>query len=359
MKKTKSLICGVSLLFVLLTVLLLFPNCTQKEKEEAKNIEQIYREEGVPVKIEKVTTKEFKTEISFNAVLSGFQESSVYASVGDEVEKIYVKVGDYVKKNDVLLTFPTDSPAAMYFQAKVAFENAEAAFKRIENLYKSGGISLQDRDNARAAYEVAKANWNTTEQTVKVTAPISGYVTKVSVAETDNVQKEAELFTISRTGRMKAYTWISEEQIFDVEKGMPATAVWQGYTIEGKVVQVDMAMNQMKKAFRALLEFDSPDNKMKAGATAEIKIATSHKPAAVVVKQRHILKDGDKFFVYVVLDGKAQKRPVKKGQRQVLDVEILAGLNPGDELVVEGHTLLEPGSKVKIIKDTPSPGDDS
>lgn len=338
------------MVFTISTILLFSPYCTKKAKEESKNIEQIYKEEGIPVRTEIVTGKEFKTEISFNSVLKGIKESPVLAAVADEVEKIYVKVGDYVKKDDVLLSFPTDTPQAMYFQAKIAFENAEAAYKRIENLYKSGGISLQDRDNARAAYEVAKANWNTAKQTVKVKAPISGYVTKVGVSETENVKRDTELFTISNTHKMKAYIWISEDQIFDVKKGMAAEAAWQGYKIEGKVVQVDMAMNQLKNAFRALVEFDNPDNLLKAGTTVEIKIATSQKPDAIVVKRQNVLKENGSFFVYVVKEGKAEKRQVKTGRQQVLDVEIVAGLNPGDELVVEGNSLLQPGSKVKVVR---------
>lgn len=352
-RRKKFAVSRVSLflmVFAVLTVLLFSPYCTKQTSEEAKNIDQIYKEEGVPVKTEIVAGKDFKTELSFNAVLKGIKESPVLAAVADEVEKIYVQVGDYVKKDTVLLSFPTDTPQAMYFQAKVAFENAEAAYKRIENLYKSGGISLQDRDNAKAAYEVAKANWHTARQTVKVKAPISGYVTKVGVSETENVKHDTELFSISNTDRMKAYIWISEDQIFAVKKGMAAAAYWQGYQIEGKVVQVDMAMNQLKNAFRALVEFDNPDNLLKAGTTVEIKIVTSNKPGAVVVKRQHIIKEQDRFFVYVVDDGKAKKQEIKTGQQHVLDVEVLEGLNPGDELVVEGQLLLDPDSKVKVIK---------
>jgi membrane fusion protein (multidrug efflux system) len=338
------------MVFTLFTVLLFSPYCTRQAENEAKNIEQIYKEEGIPIKTEIVAGKEFKTELSFNAVLKGIKESPVFAAVGEKIEKIYVKVGDYVKKDTVLLSFPTDTPHAMYFQAKVAFENAEVAYKRLENLYKSGGISLQDRDNAGAAYEVAKANWNTAKQTVKVKAPISGYVTKVGVSETENVPRDTELFTISNTGRMKAYIWISEDQIFAVKTDMTAAAVWQGYKIEGEVVQVDMAMNPEKNAFRALVEFDNPENLLKAGTTVEIKILTSHKPSAIVVKRQYIIREQGKSFVYIVEDGKAKKQEIKTGKLHVIDVEVLEGLNPGAELVVEGQLLLEPDSKVKVIK---------
>jgi membrane fusion protein (multidrug efflux system) len=142
---------------------------------------------------------------------------------------------------------------------------------------------------------------------------------------------------------------VSEEEIFDVKKEMPAVAVWKGNTIEGKVVEVDMAMNATRKAFRALVEFDNPDNRLKAGITVDINITTSIKPNAVFTEIKNTLKEKGKHVVYVIKNGKAEKRVVVLGKQQGLDVEISDGLNPGDELVVEGQMLLEDGSKVKIV----------
>lgn len=332
-----------------LMLVLGFSSCT-REKKEAKSIEQIYKEEGVPVRVVTVSLSQFKTVLSFNSILTGFKESTAYASMGDKVEKILVKIGEFVKKDQVLVMFPTDSPSARYYQAKVAYENARTAFERIDSLYKSGGISLQDRDNARARFMVSKADWDIVRQMVSVRAPISGYVTKIHVSETDNIKREMPLVTISNTERTKASIWISEDEIFDIEKDMPATATWKGNLIKGNVVQVDTAMNLMKKAFRALVEFYNPENLIKAGTTVDVRITTSIKPNAVVAERKNILKEQDEYFVYVVKDGMAEKRKVIPGKQQMLDVEILEGLNPGEKLVVEGQMLLKHGSKVKVVR---------
>lgn len=111
-----------------------------------------------------------------------------------------------------------------------------------------------------------------------------------------------------------------------------------------------MAMNAMRKAFRAVVEFDNPDNRLKAGTTVEINITTSIKPDAVVTERKNVLKEKGEHVVYVVKNGKAEKRIVTLGRQQGLDVEISKGLNPGDVLVVEGQMLLEDGGKVKIVE---------
>jgi membrane fusion protein (multidrug efflux system) len=333
----------------LIAILMLISSC-RREQTEAKNLEQIYKEEGIPVRIRTIETQTFQQELSFHSVLSGIMESSVFALIEDEVEKVHVRVGDHVEKDQVLLIFPTDNPTTRYYQAKVAFENAQKAHERLQNLYNDGGISRQDLDNASAAFEVAKADWEAVKQTVEVKAPISGYVTKVNVREADSVHRDDELFTISRTDRMKAIAWISEKEISDIRKGMSAYATWNGQRIEGKVVQVDLAMNQDERAFQAVIELSNPGKSLKPGTTIEIKIITFSSPETIVVERKDLLKDNDSFFVFILGQGAAEKRPVKPGRHQGLDVEILEGLNPGDELIVEGQMLLDQGVKVKITQ---------
>ncbi len=311
------------------------------------NLEQIFREEGIPVKTERITPRSFQTWLLYNAELVGIEESFGSSMVADRVDKIYAKVGDYVQKDQVILSFPTDNPAAQYYQAKVAYESAKKSYERIKNLYSSGGVSRQDLDNAQAGFEVASANWNTARQTIEVKAPISGYITKINVSESDNVKPGDELFTISQTDRLKAKVWATEKEILDIRVGQPASAGWNGVVLRGKVTRVDMALNRDMQAFGVIVELGNPKNSIPLGITAEVRIVTYSDPNAVVVERKDIFTDKSGRFVYVAADGKAEKRPVVEGRDQGPDVEITGGLNPGDELIVEGQMLLEDGSKIK------------
>ena len=69
-----------------------------------------------------------------------------------------------------------------------------------------------------------------------------------------------------------------------------------------------------------------------------------------MVDIKNILKGSNENYVYVNVDGQAKRRPVIQGERQNLDIEIKDGLNPGDQLVVEGQLLLNEGSKLNIIE---------
>ena len=197
MKKALLLISSLGI------IVQFFAGCTGK-KQDAKSMEQLYKENGVPVKVKTVVDRPFTTEHVFHAVLTGIKESTAGAAVADKVEKIHFKVGDRVEKDQVVISFPIDNPAAQYNQAKVAFEHAKSTLQRMKNLYENGGISLQEYENTKTQFQVTKANWQAVQQSVKVKAPISGIITQIDVQESDNVRREDKLFTVSQTHRLKA-----------------------------------------------------------------------------------------------------------------------------------------------------------
>jgi membrane fusion protein (multidrug efflux system) len=341
----------LALLFVLTLSVMLLSGCGSQQ-EEAKSMEQIYSEEGVPVRTEKVKLTGFEDRRSYNAALSGIEESSAYAVISDKIAKVHARVGDAVKKDKVIVSFPTDNPAAQYYQAKVSFENAAASYRRMEDLYATGGISQQELDNAKTAFRVAEANWDAVQQSVLVRAPISGVVTKVNVRESDNVRKDEELFTVSRIDKLKAKIWVSDKDIRSFKKGLPASAAWSGTEISGRVVQVDMSINKQKQAFGVTVELDNPEKIPLTGMVAEVSVDLYSNPQAIVVERKNILKQGERSYVFVADGETAKKRFVTLGNFHGLDVEVVEGLAPGDELIVEGQMLLEDGVKIRKINDT-------
>jgi RND family efflux transporter MFP subunit len=318
--------------------------------EESKSMEQLYKENGVPVKIEILEPKAFIKELSYHSAFSGVKETSKYASFGGRVEKIHARVGDRVEKNQLIISFPMDNPSANYYQAKTAYENAKLALDRLKNLKVTGGVSQQNYDNAEMQYQVAKANWDVVRKMVQVVAPFSGTISKISVSETENVKKEAELFTISKLNDLKSKVWITEKEIFDVKKGMPARAVWQDLELKGFVDRVDMAMNVKSQAFGALLKFKNVNNYLLLGLTAEIFIETYKNPQAIVVERKNIKNDNGVSFVFLNNDGIARKQKVTLGNSYGLLVEISDGLSSGDHIIVEGLMLIEDGTKIRIVE---------
>ncbi|NIA31364.1 MAG: efflux RND transporter periplasmic adaptor subunit, partial [Actinobacteria bacterium] len=253
------------------------------------------------------------------------------------------------KKDQVVVSFPTDNPAAQYYQTKVSFEHAQATLKRMKNLYESGGISLQEFENTKTQFKVVKANWEAVKQFVKVQAPISGIITQINVQESDNVHAGDALFTISQTFKLKSKFWVSESEIKDIHTGDSASATWGDVTIKGRVSQVDLSLDSKKQAFGVAVEFDNFQKQIKSGVNAKIMIQSGGGGEGILIDRKNLVKMENKNIVFVAINGIAKEREIILGKSLGLDVEVTKGLNPGDLLITEGQLLLKNGDKIRII----------
>jgi len=338
-------------LFTLVSIALMgLTSCADRDAE-AKNMEQIYNENGVPVSVREISLTPFTIERVYDAVLNGYEESCGYAAIADKVEKILYKIGDQVEKDAVVVQFPSDNPSAQYQQAEAAYKNAEAFYRRMEKMFEAGGISQQDLDNARTQYEVALASWDASKQSISVRAPIGGIITSIDVEETNDVNPGDRLFTVARINKMKAEIWIQEEHIGEFRPGLPASAQWHGVNVTGSVKRVDMAMDNERKAFRGVIAFDNPGLKLSSGVMAEITVETYQDDSAIIVDRKDIITNGADTYIFVAQGGKAVKRQVKTGMEKGLTVEVVSGIQPGEMLITEGLQLLGDGRKIKIIEE--------
>jgi RND family efflux transporter MFP subunit len=336
------------LIILLVITTLLFLGCAKQEKAESKNMEQIYKEEGIPVEVQTIQPEYFSKELTFNATLTGLRQSSASAMIGGRIEKVLVKVGDYVTKDQVMFEFPEDAPAGQLTQAKAGFDLAESTYNRMKNLYEKGGISRQDLDGVKTQYEVAKANLDAVLQMLKVRAPIDGYVTSVNVRETDGVHSETVLATVSQTNKMKARIWATEDEVCQIKAGQHATATWNDISLNGKVTEVAIAMDRSHNAFGVDLEFNNIKNMCKSGVIGEIAIQTYENDNAFIVARANVMEDTNGQYVYKMVDHKAVKQYVKTGNENG-SFEIIEGLKSGDQVIVKSLNLVSDGAKVKIV----------
>jgi membrane fusion protein, multidrug efflux system len=182
-----------------------------------------------------------------------------------------------------------------------------------------------------------------------VKAPISGYLTRLDVLESDNVEPGDALFTVSNNVRLKSTVWVMDREVGRLEVGQPATANWQGHSLSGRVIQVDMAMDQSRKAFAAKLEFDNSDLAVPSGITADIGIEVYSREDSIVVDMGEVIDSGEHHYVYLAEDGVSRRREIRTGRQEGLKIEVLSGLSPGDTLITEGVNLVSEGSKIRII----------
>ena len=104
-------------------------------KQASRSMEQIYKEDGVPVRVRILATKPFSAYLKYPATLKARLESAAVASIPEVVREVHARIGDHVRKGDVIVSLSQDN--ANYQQAKAARDAAEATYTRFKTMYDS------------------------------------------------------------------------------------------------------------------------------------------------------------------------------------------------------------------------------
>jgi RND family efflux transporter MFP subunit len=337
-----------SVITALLIITIGLQSCLREEAEPPKGMAQLHEEEGLPVTTQKIVTGSFESSITFNATLKGSKESVETAKVGDKIIKINASVGSYVKKGDVIVEFPNDNPALQYEQAKAGLEIAKKTFKRMEELLKAGEISQQQYDQVETEYIVAKQNFDQLNQILNVQAPIDGTIVSIPFREGDVPKMGDVLFTVAQMNSMITKVNITDKEMQYVKKGMPALVEWNGEDFKGRVKDIDLAMNPHTRAFPVEVEVVNKNNMLKSGMLVDVSLMKFAKDSVIVVPKHLIKTDDNGEFVFIAKNGMSKKVNVETGTITNNDIEIVSGLNVGDELINCCMNMLEDGIKIKV-----------
>lgn len=336
-------------MMVLLSVFFI-SGCGSKSNEEAKSMEQIQSEEGIPVKVETVAYKPFQKYLSFYSKITGIKEATKGAMTGGKIDNINAKVGDYVKEDQVIVEFDVDNPALQYEQAKTSYENAEKNYERQKTLLEAGETSQASFDGAETQYLVSKRNFESLKQMLFVESPLEGRLVEVAVNAGDDVKKDTRLFTVAQTNIMRAKIWVSEKEIVLIKKGMKAVANYNDREYPGRITDVSLGIDPTRQSFYVEAEFNNSKNTLMNGVTAEIKVLVYENPKAIVIPRNLLMKDENGYYLFTENNGKAVKVYAENGHESGIYYELSKGLKPGDRLIVKGAEQLENGTTVKVIQ---------
>lgn len=323
-------------------------SCGKKEKVVVKSIQEIQKEQGVPVKTMEISIQDLKLDLKFLSTLEGIRQATVTSMVGDKIEKFPFKVGSPVREGQIVCQFPTNNPALQFEQAKVGYENILKTYERMKALLAGGETSQQNYDNIETQYLVAKRNYEALKQMLFVEAPISGLLVEKFAEEGNKVKVGDKIFTIAQMDRMRAIFWVNDEELQYIKNGAAVTLEKNDKIYNGRISEVALAQDQMRKAFKIIAEFPNSNRELKVGMTVDVKLEYYHNPNAIVIPRSAITVIGGKNYVYLADGEKASATEVSIGKAVGENIEIINGLKAGDKLIYQGVSLIANGTKISI-----------
>jgi RND family efflux transporter MFP subunit len=319
------------------------------------SIRSVQDEEGVPVETVTARRAEMSQWITLAGTVEGRVQYPVVSNNALQVMAVAVKEGDRVKKGDVIIRLATGAPSPMYHsvpRARASFENAKVDVERLRNLYEAGAVSLSELDAAETQLKVLATDLQDAEGSSALTATEPGVVSSILVNEGQMVKAGNPLVWITDTAEVVVKFSAGSSQALRLEEGLEA--VWtspEGTVRKGLVTQLDLMADPATHLLDGEARFDNSDGRLVPGLLVSFKVRTSQKVGALTIPAGCVMTHLDQKAVWVV-DETAQLVPVQLGLSTVDEVEVVNGLQEGQQVVLHGQTLLREGVLVKDVTPT-------
>lgn len=309
----------------------------------------------------------------------------VRARVEGYLEKMLFEEGTYVKKNQVLFIINPDQYRAKVDKARAQLKKDESQeqkakrdLERIRPLYEQNAASQLDLDNAIAAYETAKASVAMSRADLaqselelgytNVRSPIAGHISERNVDLGTLVGPGAKslLATIVKSDTvlidfsMTALDYLkSKERNVDFSQ-KDENRAWQPYVTitladntvylhKGMVDFAEPTVDPNTGTFSVRAEMPNPERAILPGQFTKVKVLLDVREKATVVPTRAIsIEKGGAHIFVMRADSTVEKRFIETGPEFQNNMVVERGLNPGENVVVEGYHKLTPGMKVRV-----------
>jgi RND family efflux transporter MFP subunit len=321
-------------------------------------------------------------EIILPGNVQPYISSPIYARTNGYLKKWYFDIGAHVKQGELLAVIETPEVDQQLEQARSNLLTAQANLElasitkaRYQGLLKSNAVAQQDVDNAVGTYNANAAIVEADKAAVqqysalvsfeKVYAPFDGVITARNTDIGDLINSgsstavKTDLFHIAQPGKLRVYVNVPEEYSRGIKAGMTADlslAEFPDRKFQGKVVRTADDINVATRTLLIEIDVDNPTGTLLTGSYAEVhlKVPTAHSTFLLPVNTLLFRTEG--LRVGVVRDGKVLLTAVTPGHDFGDQIEIVSGLNPNDQIIINPPDSVVSGQEVQIVQAT-LPGD--
>jgi RND family efflux transporter MFP subunit len=318
------------------------------------------------------------------------QSTAIYARTNGYLKPLPpgIDIGAQVKAGQLIAEISSPEVDAELEQARASLEQAnvnvgratneynfnKGTFERYEGLSKTGGVTQQQLDEKRAAYNIATSSLKAAQAAVlvaqaaikrltelqsfeRVTAPFDGVITArnydagalISVA---NTSPGKELFRLDQTDTLRCFVSVPQGYSTDVKPGQAADLLVRNYPgkpFEGKVARTAGAIDQATRTLRVEVDIPNAEHKLFPGMYGQIRFKIPRERPAVVLPTSAFIFNAQGLRVAVVDDqDKVHYRTVTLGRDFGSEAEVSQGVTPDDRVVTNPGEHIAEGVDVTV-----------
>jgi len=294
--------------------------------------------------------------VTVSGVVEPIRTIGVNSQLSGALLSVEVEEGMRVTEGQVLARVDDRELAAQEASAEAAFVVAEAAFERAEQLRNSQVITIGEYERDRTAYASARSQLEqlrTRRGYAVVRSPLNGVVLEKRVEAGDVVAPQTQLFRIGDISTMVVRVPVSELDVVELSPGAAATLVFDAYpsgSFTGRIRRIFPSADPNTRLVPVEVALDEAGARTaRPGFLARVTFALGARSGVRLVPASAIVSGAGGQAVFVIQDNRATRRTVQTGLTSEGRVEILAGLEEGDTIVVTGSNTLRDGAEVRVV----------
>ncbi|MHA7128544.1 efflux RND transporter periplasmic adaptor subunit [Algoriphagus namhaensis] len=343
-----------SYLSYIFLLFLLSQACSQAESDQ----KVLTKGEAIPVQVTELEKTDFSSPIAASGTFSTKNETNLSFKIGGIVSDIRVEEGQKVRKGQLLASLNMTEIQAGLSQARLKLEKAERDFARAEKLYQDSVATLEQFQNATTALQVAREEVTAVEFNVsyaQIRANQDGYVLRKFVNVGQQVPSASPVLQINGTN---SDNWILKVTVNDrnwsrIEAGDSVVVEIDTYPtqIPGKVITKSQVADPITGAFWVEISLSDPTGlPLASGLFGRATVFPAKQSTGWQIPYAAILDaEGGKAFVFVPEDKITAKRiQVSLGDLSQNSVQVTAGLEAYQQIIVTGSAYLTDGSTIEI-----------
>lgn len=249
-------------------------------------------------------------------------------------------------------------------------ELATKTLERFRKLRETDAISQQELDVTEADWRTSKSQLDQAEQNLRdsrLVASKDGVVLARYVNSRVTVSPGQSVLRFADTSLMSVELGLPDRLIGRLSPGkeipVEVSALEGLPPFKGRVTEVGVAASSEGRLFRVVIKVPNPDGLLRSGMTARIHVGDTPAVKAgtvciplsalvtLVSEEKSQVNEQTQLGVFVVQNGKAMKRAVKTGDICNSSIQITEGLQPGEQVVTSGASLLYDGAPIEIAAD--------
>jgi RND family efflux transporter MFP subunit len=344
------------------------------------------RNSAPSVRVATVKTNPSTVSVVLPGTTAAFADANIYARATGYIATRNVDIGDRVKQGELLaqLAVPElddqiSQNEATLAQLRASLQQAEANLRLAQVTWdrdrplvkegwatqQQGTVDVQTLKAQEAAVSVAQSNVASQENLLRVlrqnrdyayvVAPFDGVISQRNVDIGSLVQGNSNsgtfMFEIMQKDAIRVFIYVPQDAAFGVAPGNDAIVrlpELPDREFPGKVTRIADALQSGTRTLLTEIDIPNPDGALPPGVYCTVELKIPRKTPSLVVPAEALIFNRDGLQVAVVKEGKSEIRKVRVTRDLGTQVEVDAGVKPGDRVILNPPVSLVEGSKVHL-----------